>query len=210
MKRSVIGMVCVSVALAGVMFRAPVYGFDLGLHLGYHGGAGTAEPWSDNDTYAEADQEIEGISVGLLIDSPIAEGVLSNRLMLLYQGGTMWFAETVDQPDIEYDISRYALYDTLAFSLAADSSYRFWLGPQLGVFLVSATDDIIEADWSGFGLGIGGMMGLDFIVNENFVFGIEAGLRVYGLTMEADNQLNNGADVYGVEGVLGVAALLRI
>lgn len=188
-----------------ILLSAPLFAFDLGIHINGTAGSLTAEPYSDNYDYYERDLSTSSIGLGIILNSPIGNNILNNRLMLMFEWGTM----VDDEDDSESDMSLVSLYDTLGFVLSASDRTVIWFGPQLGIRSYSVTNEA-DMDLNGFGLTLGAAIGSDFIVSESFNFGLEAGIRYIGGNIESSEYGNYGMDFYGPEGFIGLSAMFRI
>ena len=178
---------------------SPLFASRIGIQLGYQGGSGEAEQWSDTYYSEYPDQDLEYFGIGGIINSPLgSDGYVHNRFMLLYQAGTVYIDESDNFYSWDLDFGRLAFMDTLALELSKKADSRLWWGPQFGFFIVSGSDDD-DFDYSGYGYAFGVALGYDFDIKKDSRMSIEGGIRYAGMDLESDSDDNFGVYVYGTE-----------
>ncbi len=191
--------------LSGI-FSSPVQALDLGLYGSISGTSGSIERYDDSEDYDTEDQSGSGGGFGFILNGHFGEDLLINRFMMMYESN---YIETDSWGyDKEYDIESMSLYDTLGFVLTSSQSTTIWLGPQLGVRFLSATDEY-DSEYDGSGVSLGAVLGADFSLSETLLLGIEGGLRFSGANIESSDY-GAGADIYSTEGFLGVALMIKM
>ena len=196
-------VVFLSSALLMAVLSAPLYSMDLGLFCNFSGGSGSAE---DYDSGESEDQSSSGYGFGLIATGHFANNSIINRFMFTY-----------DYREVEIDawgsyqefyIDSNSVYDTIGFVVHSTKTSEIWMGPRLGLSGSEATDYYDYEYEDGGGLSLGIVSGVDVLLNENVVLGAEAGL-IYGVIFFED-EVGSGADIYTLEGYLGLSLMLRI
>lgn len=168
-------------------------------------GSGTIEPYDDYYDYDAEDQGTSGGGIGIILNGYLGDGILVNRFMFMVEFMTL----EIDSPGYEYEISSMSLYDTLGFIISKKDRMSVWLGPQLGIRFLSATDES-DTEYGGAGLTIGAAIGADFKTSDRVSIGIEGGIRYCISNVESSEAGSPGADFYSTEGFIGVCFLYKI
>jgi len=192
--------------ILSVIFVLPLHALDLGLYGSVSGTSGTIEQYDDNKDYDSRDQSGSGGGFGLILNCHFGNNLLINRFMIMYEYSFM----EIDSWGYyaEYELESTSLYNTLGFVLYSNQSTDIWLGPQLGLRIISAADDD-DTEYDGIGGSIGAVIGADFSLSETLLIGIEGGLRICGANIEGGDD-NAGADIYSIEGFLGLAFMIKL
>jgi len=177
-----------------------LHAVDLGLQINCTLGSGTAEPYDDYYDYDSVDYSTTTFGFGLVFNSSIGSDTINNRFLMMLEFGSM----ESDDWNMEPDVTLLSVYNTLGFILSKSDKRQIWLGPQVGIRYYTVSDD---EDMTGFGVTLGGALGIDFISEKSTVFGLEIGVRYISANFESSESGNSGADIYGPEGYVGATLL---
>lgn len=198
MKRLILVAAVAGIVLSfGIHEKARAFGWGIYMPVG----AGSAEVDVEKDfpnMDDNYDAELYGYGVGFVMDTAVAkDSTLNYRLNFGYEYSEYDYEDV----DMEHEFSRIILDNTLGFCLYQNAMYRFWMGPQLRLAYMWASDDLaygnyrsVSSDVEAFGVGFAPVFGVNVHIRENLSFCMDTGYRFSYYAGDIDEEVRTDED----------------
>jgi hypothetical protein len=151
--------------------------------FGELGKASNARVADDSLTSSDESHRIAGL--GFVVDTAVAKDTLFNYRLNLGLEKWNWGVDSL-QGIATSELLRVGLYNTFGFGIVRISPIRFWVGPQVGLTVLTepsqGTGTILDifqlSDNNGaFGYTVGAATGVNINIGEKFTVGADVGAR---------------------------------
>lgn len=195
MQKLLIKLVVVIALIAVISLPQNANAFGIGIYLPVYGsGSGTLDFIDYDESEFDYDWDYDG-GFGIVLDTKVARrGLFNYRLNLGMANASQKYGSTLD------GFKYYMMDHTFGFGVVQTRVVRVWLGPQIGLALMSYEDnnDYSDNSWNAVGFTFAPVLGANFNFGRMFTVAMDMGYKFSSFAGTAETTYYDSSYGYDV------------